>query len=72
MNSPITGKPMKLVREPGTKLEFRKEEFEIIYHAYMCEDSGEHYTADELDRINQAQVHNQYREKYGISAAKNL
>ncbi|MEI7492674.1 MAG: type II toxin-antitoxin system antitoxin SocA domain-containing protein [Bacteroidota bacterium] len=66
MNSPITGKPMKLVKEPRVKLTFRKEEFEITYHSFMCEDSSEKFTSDEEDRINQAQVYNQYREKYGI------
>jgi putative zinc finger/helix-turn-helix YgiT family protein len=66
MNSPITGKPMKLVKEPGVKLEFRKEDFEITYHYYLCKESKEQFTNDELDRINQTQVHNQYRERYGI------
>ena len=66
MNSPITGKAMKLVKEPGVKLTYRKDEFEITYHSFLCEDSGEKFTSDEEDRINQAQVYNQYREKYGI------
>jgi uncharacterized phage-associated protein/DNA-binding transcriptional regulator YiaG len=66
MNSPITGKPMQLVKEPGAKLNFRKEEFELTYHYYLCEKSGEQYTTDELDRINITQVHNKYRENYGI------
>lgn len=66
MQSPITGKQMQLVKEPGIKLNFRKEEFEITYHYYLCEDSGEQYTTDELDRINLTQVHNTYREKYGV------
>jgi uncharacterized phage-associated protein/DNA-binding transcriptional regulator YiaG len=66
MQSPITGKQMPLIKEPAVKLNFRKEEFEITYHHYLCEDSGEHYTTDELDRINLTQVYNRYREKYGI------
>ena len=66
MNSPITGKPMRLVKEPGVKFTFRKEEFEITYHYYLCDESGESFTTDEEDRINQTQVHNQYRERYGI------
>ena len=65
MNSPITGKPMKIHKEPG-KLSFRKEEFTIMYHYYLCEDTGEHFTSGELDQINTIQVHNQYREKHGI------
>lgn len=65
MNSPITGKPMQLVKEPAV-LQFRKEEFNILYHYYLCSDSNEHFTTDALDQININQVHNQYREKYGI------
>lgn len=65
MKSPITGKPMKIYKEPGT-LSFRKEKFEIMYHYFLCEDTGERFTSDELDHINTIQVHNQYREKHGI------
>lgn len=65
MKSPITGKEMKVVRE-RTSLPFRKERFEVVYHYYLCEDSGEQFTDDALDHINIVQVHNQYREKYGI------
>lgn len=65
MKSPITGKEMKLVKEPA-KLPFRKDEFGVVYHYYLCEDTKEQFTDDELDNINIAQVHNQYREKYGI------
>ncbi len=66
MQSPITGKQMKLVKEPGTKLSFRKEEFRIVYHYYLCEESGEKFTNEDLDRINITQVYNSYREKYGV------
>lgn len=62
MNSPITGKPMKLVREADT-LTFRKEKFNIVYHYYLCEDSGERFTDDRLDTLNTVQATNQYREK---------
>jgi len=65
MKSPITGKPMKIYKEPGT-LSFRKEKFEIMYHYFLCEDTGERFTSDELDQLNTTQVHNQYREKHGI------
>lgn len=65
MKSPITGKTMKLVREQDT-LTFRKENFPIVYHDYLCEDSGERFTDEYLDTIHLTQVHNQYREKYGI------
>lgn len=65
MNSPITGKPMKLVREADT-LTFRKETFNIMYHYYLCEDSDERFTDERLDALNTVQATNQYREKYGI------
>lgn len=65
MKSPITGKEMrKEVRKE--KLTYRKEEFEIRYHVYVCDDSKEHFTDDELDALNTNQIYNQYREKHGI------
>lgn len=84
MQSPITGKEMVLIKE-RSKLSFRKEEFEVVYHYYKCEDSGESFTTNEIDELNLNQVYNQYRvkyklpfpdeikqirEKYGLSASK--
>ncbi|MDR6804355.1 putative phage-associated protein [Dyadobacter sp. BE34] len=65
MKSPITGKEMQ-VRNEVTSLAFRKEEFEVVTHYYECEDSGERFSDDRLDELSIVQVHNQYREKYGI------
>ncbi len=48
------------------KLAFRKEFFTITYHNLRNETTGEEFTTDELDELNLAQVHNQYRSKYGI------
>jgi transcriptional regulator with XRE-family HTH domain/uncharacterized phage-associated protein len=48
------------------KLEFRKEEFTIVYHYLIDTKTGEAFTTEELDDLNLAQVHNQYRSKYGI------
>lgn len=56
---------MKLVQEQH-QLTFRKEKFQVVYHYYLCEDSGERFTDERLDTLNLTQVHNQYREKYGI------
>ena len=56
---------MKLVREADT-LTFRKEKSHVMYHYYLCEDSGERFTDDRLDTLNTVQATNQYREKYGI------
>lgn len=84
MKSPITGKDMKLTKERRS-MDFRKETFEIVFHYYICEDSGEQFTTTSLDEVNMNQVYNQYRdkfnipfpdeiirirEKYGLSAAK--
>lgn len=84
MKSPITGKEMKLTKERRS-MNFRKETFEIVFHYYNCEDSGEQFTTTSLDEVNMNQVYNQYRdkfnipfpdeiirirEKYGLSAAK--
>jgi len=65
MKSPITGEEMNIVIRQE-KLTFRKDEFEIYYHSYVCEKSKEEYTDDNLDEINMNQVYNQYRDKYGI------
>lgn len=65
MKNPFTGEEMKLVREHAT-LPYRKDEFTIVYHAYECEKTKERFTNDDLDLININQVHNLYREKYGI------
>ncbi len=65
MKSPFTGKEMKLVREQRT-MQFRKENFEYVHHAYRCEGTEEQFTTTELDELNIFQVYNQYREKHSI------
>lgn len=65
MNSPFTGKPMSLYKELRT-LRFRKEEFEIVFHAYRCEGTKELFENDELAMLNYNQLVNQYRSKYNI------
>ena len=84
MKSPITGKEMILTKEKRS-LNFRKVNFDIVFHYYKCEDSGEQFTTTELDDLNMNQVYNQYRdlfkipfpdeilrirEKYNLAAAK--
>jgi uncharacterized phage-associated protein len=65
MKSPITGKPMELVREKKT-LEFRKEQFEVVYHTYRCIDSGEEFEDEALGNLNLGQVYNAYRAKHKL------
>ncbi len=56
---------ISLKRRPAT-FEFRKEPFHIIYHTWTDNENGEEFTTLVLDELNQAQLHNQYRSKYGI------
>lgn len=65
MKSPFTGGEVKLQKEIRT-LNYRKEEFEVQYHFYLCVDTGEQFTDEELDTVNTNQIYNQYRLKYGI------
>lgn len=84
MKSPITGKEM-VMKSELIEHEFRKEKFEIVYHYYECEDSGETFEDERLTQLNLNQVYNQFRKKhklpfpeeiislreqYGLSAAK--
>jgi putative zinc finger/helix-turn-helix YgiT family protein len=65
MKSPFTGgeaKPEKEVRA----FEYRKDKFEVLFHYYICIDTGEQFTTTGIDTLNINQVHNKYREKYGI------
>ena len=65
MNSPITGKPMRLVYEPDT-IEFRGEKYPITYLFYRDDESGERFTTMESDSVWYNQMTNQYRERHGI------
>ena len=65
MKSPITGLEMKLTKEQRSMI-FRKETFDIVFHYYQCEDSGEQFTSAALDELNMNQVYNQYRDKFNI------
>jgi len=65
MKSPFTGGEATLQKEMRT-MNFRKEPFVIWFQYYVCKDSGEQFTDDELDEVNINQVYNQYRAKYGI------
>lgn len=53
-----------MVKTRLESIQFRKEEFEVVYHFY--EDAGQHFTTNESDEINLIQVYNQYREKYNL------
>ncbi len=55
-----------ILRKEERTMTFRKEEFTVIYHYYLCEDSGEQFTTTEIDELDISQLYNQYREKYNI------
>jgi putative zinc finger/helix-turn-helix YgiT family protein len=65
MKSPITGKEMTLTNEKRT-MDFRKETFEIVFHYYKCQDSGEQFTTTSMDELNMNQIYNQYRDRFNI------
>lgn len=65
MISPFTGGEVTLIKEIR-HFEFRGSKFDIMYHYYKCEDTGEVFTDTQLDKLNLNQVYNQYREKEGI------
>lgn len=65
MKSPFTGKEMNLVSEKRI-WKFRGEEYEYIHTSWLCPDTGERFTTDEMDDVAFVQVTNQYRAKYGI------
>jgi len=84
IDSPFSNGKATLHRKPN-KLPFRKDEFEVVEHFYVCEETKEEFTTSALDNVNLNQVYNQYRkknglpfpdkikairQKYGVSAAK--
>ena len=46
--------------------EFRKEKFDILYHYYLCEDTGERFEDESLLQLNLSQVYNQYRKRHNL------
>ena len=64
-NSPLTGKSMRVVYEPG-KVKYRGEEYECVQVSFYDDETGESFTTTESDSIWFSQVTNQYRERHGI------
>ena len=65
MKSPYTGKEMEL-RNKKVTLNFRKEEFECVFHYYYCDETKDEFEDDRLATLNMQQVTDQYREKHNI------
>jgi transcriptional regulator with XRE-family HTH domain len=65
MKSPFTGKPMPVKKEWRT-VNFRKETFDVLFHYYQCEETGEKFEDETFANLNFNQAVNQYREKFAI------
>ncbi len=55
-----------LLKHSPTEITFRKENFKIRHLYYYCTTSAEEFTTTDLDEVNLAQVHNQYRAKHNL------
>lgn len=64
-NSPITGKPMRVIYTPDS-WNFRGEKYDFIYITFRDDESNEEFTTTESDTIWYNQATNQYRERHGI------
>lgn len=71
MKSPITGKEMSIQKEWRT-MSFRKEEFNILFHSYRCDETGEQFEDDAFSELNYNQLVNQYRSKYFIPFSEQI
>lgn len=84
MKSPLTGNEMRVVKELR-EMTFRKEKFQVVFHTYFCEETGEQFEDENFSTLNYNQVVNQYRvthhipfpeqiceirSKYDVSAAR--
>ena len=65
VNSPYSGKPMRVVYEPDT-WEMRGEVYPYVHIAFRDDENGEQFTTTESDTVCFEQVANQYRERHGI------
>lgn len=65
MKSPFTGKEISVQKEWRT-MNFRKEEFKVLFHSYKCDETGKQFEDDGFVQLNYNQLVNQYREKYSI------
>jgi len=65
MKSPVTENEMKVAREERY-MTFRNETFQIVFHSYICEESGEQFEDEHFSALNYNQVVNQYRVRHHI------
>ena len=65
LKSPFTGGKVKEV-STIEQHEFRKEMFSVHVRYYVCEDTGERFTATEQDELLFNELYSQYRVNHGI------
>ncbi|MEI7525910.1 MAG: type II toxin-antitoxin system antitoxin SocA domain-containing protein [Mariniphaga sp.] len=65
MKSPFTDKEMKTAKELR-EMTFRKEIFQVVFHYYICGDTGEQFEDEHFSTLNYSQVVNQYRVRHHI------
>lgn len=65
MKSPFTGNEMKVVKELR-EMTFRKETFPVVFHTWVCEETGEQFEDERFSALNYNQVVNQYRVRHHI------
>ena len=63
MKSPFTGNEMKVVKE-WRKMTFRRETYRILFHYYVCDETGEQFEDEDFANLNYNQVVNQYKIRY--------
>jgi putative zinc finger/helix-turn-helix YgiT family protein len=71
MNSPITGKPM-FAQYEKRRMSFRKEEFDIHFHYWLCADTSEKFEDERFAELNISQLYNQYRSKHNIPTTEEI
>jgi len=54
------------IKKEWRTVNFRKDEFKVLFHSYQCNDTREQFEDDVFAQLNYNQVVNQYREKYSI------
>lgn len=65
MKSPITGKEMKVGKEMRD-MTYRKETYPVVFHYYLCEETGEKFEDEHFSELNFNQAVNQYRVRHHI------
>ncbi len=71
MKSPFTGGAVKMCEEKRIVV-FRGQEFMCNVKFFVCLDTNQTFTTEELDKKNLAQVYDAYREKYGIPTVEEI